>query len=198
MRMRFCINRITQQVNLSHYVACAYEKPCIYVIPALHKMVTSFGDRHAAILGHWPFHHANGLRQLAFEHLLKVQKLKQLVKQSVSITTADDINIASSEYPTYLKAAYKADKIPDKPKIMGLIDKDIPAAQMEKLMLANLKVSADDLRDLTIKHAQAAKEYLLKTDAIDPTRIFITTAKTGTDEQKKLPDNRVDFILGSH
>lgn len=141
---------------------------------------------------------SNGLRQLAFERLLKVQKLKQLVKEGVSITSVDDINIASSEYATYLKAAYKANNIPDKPKIMGLIDKDIPAAQMEKLMLANIKVSADDLRDLTIKRAQAAKEYLLKTGAIEATRIFITTAKTETEEQKKLPDNRVDFILGSH
>jgi hypothetical protein len=141
---------------------------------------------------------SNGLRQLAFERLLKVQKLKQLVKDGVSITSADDINIASNEYATYLKAAYKADKIPDKPKIMGLIDKDIPAAQMEKLMLANIKISADDLRELTIKRAQATKEYLLKTGAIEPTRIFITTAKTETEEQQKLPDNRVDFILGSH
>ncbi|BBP02242.1 DUF748 domain-containing protein [Sulfuriferula nivalis] len=141
---------------------------------------------------------SNGLRQLAFERLLKVQKLKQLVKDGVSITSADDIKIASNEYTTYLKAAYKADKIPDKPKIMGLIDKDIPPAQMEKLMLANIKISADDLRDLTIKRAQAAKEYLLKSGAIDATRIFITTAKTESEEQKKLPDNRVDFILGSH
>lgn len=142
---------------------------------------------------------SNGLRQLAFERLLKVQKLKQLVKDGVSITSADDIRIASNEYATYLKAAYKADKIPDKPKIMGLIDKDIPNAQMEKRMLANIKVSADDLRDLTIKRAQAAKEYLLKTGAIEATRIFITTAKTETEEeQQKLPDNRVDFILGSH
>jgi hypothetical protein len=141
---------------------------------------------------------SNGLRQLAFERLLKVQKLKQLVKDGVSITSTDDIKIASNEYATYLKAAYKADKIPDKPKIMGLIDKDIPPAQMEKLMLANIKISTDDLRDLTIKRAQAAKEYLLKSGAIDATRIFITTANTETEEQKKLPDNRVDFILGSH
>jgi hypothetical protein len=65
-------------------------------------------------------------------------------------------------------------------------------------MLANIKISTDDLRDLTIKRAQAAKEYLLKSGAIDATRIFITTANTETEEQKKLPDNRVDFILGSH
>ncbi|MFA5170606.1 MAG: hypothetical protein WC426_03490 [Sulfuriferula sp.] len=103
-------------------------------------MVTSFGDRHAAVLSHWLFHHANGLRQLAFERLLKVQKL----------------------------------------------------------MLANIKISTDGLRDLTIKRVQGAKEYLLKTGAIEATRIFITTAKAETEEQKKLPDNRVDFILGSH
>ncbi|NOT17980.1 MAG: DUF748 domain-containing protein [Sulfuriferula sp.] len=139
---------------------------------------------------------SKGLRQLAFERLLKVQKLKQLVKDGVSITSVDAITVAPNEYANYLKLAYKAEKIADKPKIMGLLDKDIPAAQMETLMLANIKISADNLRDLALQRAQAAKEYLLKLGAIDATRIFITTAKADTDEQKKLPGNRIDFMLG--
>jgi uncharacterized protein involved in outer membrane biogenesis len=139
---------------------------------------------------------SKGLRQLAFERLLKVQKLKQLVKDGVSITSVDAITVAPNEYANYLKLAYKAEKIADKPKIMGLLDKDIPAAQMEALMLANIKISADNLRDLSLQRAQTAKEYLLKLGAIDATRIFITTAKADTDEQKKLPGNRIDFMLG--
>ncbi|MDR3391111.1 MAG: DUF748 domain-containing protein [Sulfuriferula sp.] len=141
---------------------------------------------------------SSGLRQLAFERLLKVQKLKQLVRDGVSVSSADDIRIEPGEYANYLKLAYKADKIADKPKILGLIDKDIPPAQMEKLMLANIKISADDLRELAMKRAQATKEYLIQNGAIDATRIFITTAKAETDEQKKLKRNRVDFILGTN
>ncbi|ARU30514.1 hypothetical protein CAP31_01665 [Sulfuriferula sp. AH1] len=141
---------------------------------------------------------ASGLRQLALERLLKVQKLKQIVRSGLSVSSVDDIKIEPNEYANYLKLAYKAEKIPDKPKVMGLIDKDIPPAQMEKLMLANIKVSPDDLRDLALRRAQVAKEYLVQQGAIDAARIFITTAKTETEEQKKLKRSRVDFILGAN
>jgi hypothetical protein len=96
------------------------------------------------------------------ERLLKVQKLKQMVQSGLSVSSVDEIKIEPNEYANYLKRAYKAEKIPGKPKVMGLIDKDIPPAQMEKLMLANIKVSSDDLRDLALRRAQAAKEYLLQ------------------------------------
>lgn len=141
---------------------------------------------------------ASGLRQLALERLLKVQKLKQMVQSGLSVSSVDDIKIEPNEYANYLKRAYKAEKIPGKPKVMGLIDKDIPPAQMEKLMLANIKVSSDDLRDLALRRAQAAKEYLLQQGTIDAARIFITTAKTETEAQKKLKRTRVDFILGAN
>lgn len=140
----------------------------------------------------------SGLRQLALERLLKVQKLKQMVQSGLSVSSVDDIKIEPNEYANYLKRAYKAAKIPDKPKVMGLIDKDIPPAQMEKLMLANIKVSSDDLRDLALRRAQVAKEYLVQQSAIDASRIFITTAKAETEEQKKLKRTRDDFILGAN
>lgn len=141
---------------------------------------------------------SSGLRQLALERLLKVQKLKQMVQSGLSVSSVDDIKIEPNEYANYLKRAYKADKIPDKPKVMGLIDKDIPPAQMEKLMLANIKVSPDDLRDLALRRAQVAKEYLVQQGAIDAARIFITTAKAETEDQKKLKRTRDDFILGTN
>jgi len=50
----------------------------------------------------------------------------------------DEVKIEATEYPKYLKAAYKEEKFPKPKNIIGM-DKDIPVPEMEKLMLTALR-----------------------------------------------------------
>lgn len=55
----------------------------------------------------------------------------------------DDVKINPAEYPKYLKSAYKEEKFPKPSNIIGMA-KDLPVAEMEKLMLTHLEVKDDD------------------------------------------------------
>jgi outer membrane protein OmpA-like peptidoglycan-associated protein len=76
------------------------------------------------------------------------------------------------------------------------MQKDLPSAEMEKLMLANIEVTDSDLRQLAAKRAQSVKEILLKSGDIAADRIFIVEPKTLVPEKKeKIKNSRVDFKL---
>jgi hypothetical protein len=73
--------------------------------------------------------------------------------------------------------------------------KDLPPAEMEKLMLTYLNVSDDDLRLLAQRRAQEVKEELTR-GKVDAERIFVVEPKSLAAEKKdNLKSSRVDFVL---
>jgi hypothetical protein len=106
----------------------------------------------------------------------------------------DEVKIEASEYPKYLKVAYKAEKFP-KPKTFLGFDKDIPVPEMEKLMLTHIEIKEDDLRSLAAERAAAVRDGILK-GGIEPERIFVVQPKTLSPEKKeKLKDSRANFKI---
>ncbi|HEX9113537.1 MAG TPA: hypothetical protein VF888_04240, partial [Nitrospirota bacterium] len=94
-----------------------------------------------------------------------------------------------------LKQAYKKEKFPKPRNFIGLA-KDLPVPEMESLMLANLKVGDDDLKELADRRVRAVRDYLLRSQKLDPGRIFLVEAKTLSGEKKEeAKDSRVDFKL---
>ncbi|WP_151447076.1 DUF748 domain-containing protein [Lacisediminimonas profundi] len=144
-----------------------------------------------------PVKDAEGLKRKALDHKVKAQKLKALVKEGESATSADAVTIAPDEYPKYLAAAYDQEKIPGKPRSIIGLAKKLPVAEMEALMLANIKVSDDDLRELANQRAMDVKNYLVKNGQVGSERIFIVSAPAAKPEQEKLKQSRVDFSLGA-
>lgn len=141
-----------------------------------------------------------GLKHVMLEQKIKAQKLKELQNKGGEAASADQVKVEPAEYAKYLAKAYKQEKIPNKPRnILGLA-KDLPVAEMEKLMLDHFPVSDDDLRDLANHRALAAKEYLIDEGKVEPERIFIVTALDAKSGQEKASDkgklSRVDFSLG--
>jgi uncharacterized protein involved in outer membrane biogenesis len=136
-----------------------------------------------------------GLRQYLFNKKVKAQKLRETLKKGAAPVPVDEINIEKNEYPKYLKEAYKAEKFPKPRNFLG-IAKSLPVPEMEKLMLTNIVVSDDDLKRLASERALKVKEYLLKSQAVGPERIFLSKPGTLRPEKKeKLRDSRVDFTL---
>lgn len=118
-----------------------------------------------------------------------------MVKAAKTAIPVDEVKIEESEYAKYLKMAYKAEKFPKPRNFIG-IAKDIPVPEMEKLMLTHIEIKDDDLRSLASQRALAVKDYILKSKAVEPERVFLVEPKTLQPEKKeKLRDSRVDFRL---
>ena len=74
--------------------------------------------------------------------------------------------------------------------------KDLEVPEMEKLILAHIIITEDDLRELAEQRAAVVKDDLV-INKIEPSRIFLlaTSLKPSQDKSEKLKDSRVDFVI---
>ena len=137
----------------------------------------------------------DGLKQVLFNRKAKAQKLNEMVKKKQPAVPVDDIKFEPKEYEKYLKMAYKEEKFPKPKNILGMA-KDIPAPEMEKLMLTHIDVKEGDLRTLASQRSMKVKDAILKSGQVEPERIFTLEPKSLPPEKKeKVKDSRVDFKL---
>ncbi len=136
-----------------------------------------------------------GLRKYLFSKKVKTQKLNDIAKKRQEAPSVDEIKVEPAEYEKYLKKAYKAEKFAKPKNIIGLA-KDLPVSEMEKLMVTNIEVTNDDLRQLASRRAREAQNAILKAGKIEASRVFVLDPKTlGPEKKEKVKDSRVDFKL---
>jgi hypothetical protein len=152
-------------------------------VKALAKAFTERPALRLDLTGHIdPNRDRDGLRRVLFERKVKGQKLRELSESGTAASSIDEVNVPASEWGKYLKLAYKAESFPKPRNIFG-IAKDLPDAEMEKLMLTHLTVSDDDLRILAEQRAAEVKERLVKA-GIAPERVYIVEPKSLAAENK--------------
>ncbi|RJG02412.1 DUF748 domain-containing protein [Noviherbaspirillum sedimenti] len=145
-----------------------------------------------------------GMKRAAIERKVRALKQKDMVARGEPAPERG-VTVKPEEYPALLKRVYKEEKFPKPRNLVGL-QKDLPVAEMEKLMIANTQTDTDDLTALGNRRAQAIKEWLLKSGQIPGERIFILATRTGaaegkadaqgeTKEGKGPGPSRVDFSL---
>ncbi len=138
-----------------------------------------------------------GLKRTSIDRKVRALKLKDMVARGES-ADAGSVKVTTEEYPVLLKRVYK-DADFKKPRNMIGLQKDLPADEMEKLMIANTTISDDDLTTLGNRRAQAVKDWLLQSGKVPEERIFILGSKSGNqgakDDVAKAKANRVDFSL---
>jgi len=172
------------------------------ILPASRSKVASLGkalfERPALRLeveGHAdPARDLEALRRLELQRKVKAQKVLETVSGGSDANT--DVTISAAEYPKYLKLAYRADDKTSKPKnALGML-KDIPDGEMERLMLAAIAVTQDDLRLLARKRAQTVREQILRAQKIETERVFLVEPKSiQPASNEKASNSRVDFRL---
>jgi hypothetical protein len=136
-----------------------------------------------------------GLQRLRFERKVKAQKLASLAKRGEAPASVDDVVLDEKEYPAWLEKAYRKEKFSKPRNVLG-IAKDLPVPEMEKLMLANEAMTADDLRLLALARANAVKDYLTGPGKIDAARIFVLEpGQKPAEPNDKTRGSRVDFTL---
>lgn len=112
------------------------------------------------------------LRADAFDRKVKAQNLEDLAKAGQAPDSLGGVTVEpGKEYQKYLAKAYSQEKFP-KPRNVTSLEKSLPVTEMEKLMLTNIVVGADDLRQLAMQRADAVKGAWLKASALAPERLL--------------------------
>jgi uncharacterized protein involved in outer membrane biogenesis/acylphosphatase len=136
-----------------------------------------------------------GMIQNTFQKKIKAEKLKDMIKKGQPAVPVEEVKIEPEEYPQYLKKAYKEEKFPKPRNIIG-IAKDLPAPEMEKLMLTHIEITNDDLRQLASRRSLNIKDYILKSQQVEQERVFLVEPKSLAPEKKEnVKDSRVEFKL---
>ena len=123
----------------------------------------------------------DGLKHVALDRAMRAQKQKALVAKGESAASLDALTIDATEYPTYLAAVYDDTKLPDKPRNVIGLAKDIPPAEMESMLLASYSVDDEALRALANRRAETVKEWFAGKGGIASERMFVVAPKLTAD-----------------
>jgi len=126
------------------------------------------------------------LKRVALERKLRQLKTRDLQARGTALPEGGVV-VAKEEYAALLERAYKDEKFVKPRNALGFA-KSLPAEEMEKLMLANIKLEQDDFITLGNRRAQVAKDWLVGQGQVPPERIFLVAPKAGAAA-------RVDFAL---
>ncbi len=138
----------------------------------------------------------DGLRRAKLDHALRLRKQKDLAAAGKSAPALEDLAIDAADYAKYLKDVYRDTSLPNKPRNFIGIAKDIPAAQMETLLLASYRVDENALRELANRRAQVVKDWLVSKGHIPAERVFIAAPRLGAEGLKAgAAPTRVDFAI---
>lgn len=132
-----------------------------------------------------------GLRTMAFERKLKAQKFAALSRSGQPPASVDAVTYGPDESEELLRLAYKAEKFPKPRNAIGL-EKRLPPAEMEKLILTAIVVGPDDLRQLGLHRAQAVKEALGSRHGVSADRLFLVEPRA---EESAAARSRAEFVL---
>jgi hypothetical protein len=136
-----------------------------------------------------------GLKRTSIDRKVKAQKFDDLRREGKAPASADAVSVESAEYEKYLRRAYGDERFPKPRNVIG-IAKDLPAPEMETLMLTNAQVTDEDLRVLANARAQVAKEWMVTEGKVPAERVFIVAPKlTAEGIKDKGKPTRADFAV---
>ena len=129
-------------------------------------------------------------KRAQLQNLLLAEK-RRADKGAPAEPTASDPVVPQQEYPALLKAVYKRADFAKPRNLVGLA-KDLPAAEMEALLLANLTATEADMAALALKRAVVVRDYLAS-QKLPADRLSLGAAKAVTPDAKWQP--RADLNL---
>ncbi len=142
-----------------------------------------------------PENDREGLKHAVMLSKVEALKIKDMARKGESLADDGRVRIDAAEYPPLLTRVYRDEKFPKPRNLVGLT-KDLPVAEMEKLILANTLVSDDDLRLLAQQRALVVKNWLLDKGHVPAERIFVLASREGADgKETRAKTSRVDFSL---
>jgi uncharacterized protein involved in outer membrane biogenesis len=116
---------------------------------------------------------SEGYRHELLQKKMRSEKFRLLVKEKKNKPgeTQDSVVITPQEFSTYLKAVYKKESFPKPRNAIGMV-KDIPDADMQKLIITNTQVGPEQLQQLARERVASVKDFLLNKGKLEPGRLF--------------------------
>jgi hypothetical protein len=143
--------------------------------PALKLEVSGYVDRENDPEGLRKTRLENSLRQLKFNALKRAGKL-------ATGATVQTMVLGETERARYLKQVYKQADFPKPRNALGMV-KSLPAAEMEKLILANTPAGEEEMQALAAARARVVHEHLVQVQKLPVDRVFLKL-----DDIYKAPD----------
>ena len=132
-----------------------------------------------------------GFKRERLDQLLRAEKRRSLPAQGG--TVAVDVIVSPAEVPVLLKEVYRRADMPKPRNLVGLV-KDLPVAEMEKLLLADIPVTEDAMRELVVRRGVAVKDYLASRE-LASARLFLGTPKIVSPDAKWTPRAELDLAM---
>lgn len=119
-----------------------------------------------------------GYRRQQLAHMMWAEKRRQAVLAGHKGTEVETVTAA--EQPALLKAVYQRADLPKPRNLLGMA-KDLPAPEMEALLLASVPVSDDLLQALAVERGVVVRDDLLAR-GVPVNRLFLGATKTLRNE----------------
>jgi len=128
--------------------------------PALQLTVMGHSDLEAERAGY---------QRARLDAQVQAEKRRQLARSGAAVPAT--LSVGAQEYPDLLKEVYRRADVAKPRNLVGLA-KDIPVADMEKLLMAAVPVSEDAMRELAVARAVAVKDFL-SSRSVPEDRLFL-------------------------
>ena len=138
-----------------------------------------------------------GYRQELLLKKMKNEKFLALVREKKNLPgqTADGMSIGPVEESTWLKAVYKKEKFPKPRNFIGMA-KELPDAEMKKLIFASTAVGDEELSQLVRERVMAVKNFLVTEGKVPRERVFEKSgALSESPREAGVAASRVEFGL---
>lgn len=154
--------------------------------PALNLEISGFVDRDKD---------AEGYRNELLLKKMKGEKFRALVREGKTREgqTQEETEMLPQETSLYLKAVYAKEKFPKPRNALGFA-KDLPDAEMRKLIISHTVVGNNELQALARERAEAVRDFLLKSGKLPAGRLFEKNADIFRPSSKEgIIGSRVEF-----
>jgi hypothetical protein len=122
----------------------------------------------------------DALVHASLDGAIKRAKMKSLAAAGQAPASLDAVSVGADERNRWLTAAYQDAPLPNKPRnVIGML-KELPPAEMEAMLVSSAKVDDDALRLLANARAQAVKDALAA-KGVAGERLFLTAPKLGAE-----------------
>ena len=102
-----------------------------------------------------------GYKRARLDELVRAEKRRGVITSGGTATAL--VTVSAADYPALLKEAYKRTDITKPRNVVGLA-KDLAVDEMERLLLADIKVTDESMQALALQRGVAVKEYLATKD----------------------------------
>ena len=125
--------------------------------------------------------------------LVAEKRRSMLAGNATAVQAGATLTVSETEVPVLLKEVYQRADI-TKPRNLAGVAQEIPLPEMQALLLANIDVTQDAMRDLAVQRGVAVKDYL-SGQKLPVERLFLGAVKPVANDPKWTP--RAELNLGN-